>query len=89
MTVIDNNRIPAMLAVSDADGSSVLPVYANAATNSLKVDDDVTGSDLGGNPDPRDENRKIAFFAVSAVDGVTPVAVYCDSVTNALLIRSS
>lgn len=89
MTVIDNNRIPALLAVSNADGSTVLPVYANASTNALKASDALTGSDLGGNPDPRDSNRKIAFFAVSAVDGVSPCAVYCDSVTNALLIRSS
>lgn len=89
MTVIDNNRIPALLGVSNADGSTVLPVYGNASNNSLSVDDNTTGTDRGGNPDPRDANRKVAFFAVSSVDGVTPVAVYVDSATNKLLINST
>lgn len=89
MTIFDQNRIPVTLAVSNADGSSVIPVYGDPSTHSMKASDNTTGSDLGGNPDPRDSNRKIAFFAVSAVDGVTPVAVYADATSNALLVRST
>jgi len=89
MTVIDQNRVPAALGVSNANGSSVIPVYGNPANNAMKADDNTTGSDLGGNPDPRDANRKVAFMAVSSVDGVTPVAVYVDSATNKLLINSN
>lgn len=89
MSIIDNNRIPVIQALSNADGTSILPVYGRSSTNSISVDDHTTGSNLGsGNPDPRDKNRKVAFFAVSATDGVTPVAVYCDSLTNRLLITS-
>jgi len=66
----------------------VLPINADPATNRLSVSGGNSGTDKGGNPDPRDENRKVAFFAVSAVDGVTPVAVYADSATNRLLVNT-
>lgn len=90
MTVLDENRIPAIIAVSNTDGSTVLPVYGNSANNSLSVDDDITGTDQGGgDPDRRDVNRKVAFMAVSSVDGVTPVEVYVDATTNKLLINSN
>ena len=89
MTILDENRIPVILGVSNDDGSSVIPVYVNPSNHGLFVDDDITGIDLGGNPDPRDENRKVAFFAVSSEDGETPVAVYVDASTNKLLIQST
>lgn len=88
-TILDENRIPVAIGVSNADGTTLLPIKAMSATNSLMVSDGVGGTDKSTNSiDPRDENRKVAFFAVSAVDGVTPVAIYCDSTTNALLITS-
>ena len=85
---LDENRIAAIQAVSNADGKTLLSVQANPANYSLKVDDDTTGTDKGGNPDPRDGDRKVAFYAVSAVDGETPVAVYVDSTTKKLLVTS-
>lgn len=82
----DGNKVPALLAVSNADGSTTLPVFANVVTQALMVDLDTTGSDLSDAPGKRDENRVVAFMAVSSVDGITPVPIYVDSVTNALLI---
>lgn len=84
----DQNRISVIQGISNADGKTLLSIQADPALNAVKSDDDVTGSDMGGNPDPRDENRRVAFMAVSAVDGITPVAVYIDSVTNKLLLTS-
>lgn len=89
MAYIDGNRIPAILGVSSADGASVIPVYGNETNNSLKVDDDTTGSSFGDTDDKRDDNRKVAFMAVSAVDGDTLVPIYVDPVTNKLLINSN
>ena len=85
----DKNKVPTLLATSNADGTTVLPVEANPTNNSLKVDDDTTGSDLSDVPTRRDENKVPAFMAVSDVDGVTPVPVYIDSVTSGLLIDSN
>lgn len=87
MTIIDENRIATIQGVSNADGSTMLPVYANPTTHGLKVNQGLAGSDLSGDRASRDQNRKVAFMAVSAVDGVTPVEVYVDSVTNSLLVR--
>ena len=84
----DENRIPVMQGISNADGSTVLPVYGTASNNSLVINDGTTGSDLGPTYDKRDENRKVAFMAVSATDGVTPVPIYVDSITNGLLITT-
>ena len=82
-TILDENRIPVAIGVSDADGTTLLPIKAMSTAKSLMVLDGVGGTDKStNNIDPRDENRKVAFFAVSAVDGVTTVAVYCDSTTN-------
>lgn len=88
MTILDENRIPTIQAVSNSDGITPLNVCADDTDHSLCVDDNTTGSDLGPANDVRDENRKVAFIAVSAVDGITPVPVYLDSATNKLLINS-
>lgn len=89
MTVLDNNRIPAVIATSNADGSTLVTVTANATAHSISVDNGTTGSNLTTKVnDGRDSNRKVAFMAVSNVDGVTPVVVYCDS-TGKLLINSN
>lgn len=86
--ILDENRIPTILGTSNLDGKTTLPIFANPVNHGLSVDDNTTGTDKGGNPDPRDTNRKIAFFAVSSADGVTPVAVYADS-NNKLLVTST
>jgi len=86
---LDENRISAILAISNDDGETILPVYGNPANHSLKVDDTGGGSDNGTPTYMKDDNRRVAFYAVSAVDGETPVAVYVDSATNQLLITTT
>lgn len=88
-TILDENRIPSIIGVSENDGSTLISIKADATSHSMMVVSGLGGADHGGNPDPRDENRKVAFFATSAVDGVTPVAVYADATTGGLLIRTS
>lgn len=85
----DQNHIPTLLALSNADGETILPVYGNATNNALAADDDTGGSDLSGDIEERDQNRVPVFMAVSAVDGVTPVPIYLDPTGNKLLINSN
>lgn len=84
----DQNGIPVMSALSNADGSTILPVKCSTA-HALSVSNGIGGSDLTGDDAPRDENRVPIFMAVSAVDGITPVPIYLDSATQGLLIRST
>lgn len=85
----DGNFVPTLLAVSNANGTTTLPVYANAIDKSLKVDDGIGGSDLSGDEAARDQNRVPVWMAVSATDGVTPVPIYADSTGNSLLVRTT
>lgn len=85
----DSNRVTALLAVSNADGETLVPVKANAVTNQLMGEDGVGGTDFSGDDAERDENYVVAFMAVSETDGVTPVPVYADALTGALLIKST
>jgi hypothetical protein len=83
----DENRIPVILGTSNADGSTSVPIYANATDHTLSVHDGTTGSDSGnGN---YDGNRVPVLFATSSADGVTPVAVYVDPATNKILVDSN
>ena len=85
----DQNKVPALLAVSNADGETTLSVYADSDTNSLIVDNGTSGSDLSDAPAKRDQNKVPALMAVSEADGVTPVPIYANSVTNGVLIDSN
>lgn len=85
----DENGVSTLLGVLDSDGETLVRVKVNTGSNnSLKVDDDFTGSDNGPAIAPRDENFVPALIAVSSVDGVTPVVVYADS-NGHLLIDSN
>lgn len=88
MVVIDNNRIPASHAVSNADGETLIQIQADPITHSLAVSDGISGTDKSGDTSPRNEDRQIAFMAVSSADGVTPVPVYIDATTKSLLLTS-
>lgn len=86
----DENHVTTEIAVSNADGSTLLKLRSKAdPQHHLLVLNGLSGTDLSGDVDARDENRVVAFMAVSAVDGVTPVPVYIDSATNSLLIRKT
>ena len=85
----DENHVPTILAVSNADGTTLLNIQAETVHHSLKVDDGVGGAGFTHVVDPRDDNRVTVLMAASSTDGVTPVPLYIDSVTNKLLIKST
>ena len=82
----DENGVSTLLGVLNTDGETLVRVKVNAGSNnSLKVDDNTTGSDNGPDIAPRDQNFIPAVMALSSVDGVTPVVVYSDSNGNLLI----
>lgn len=85
----DANSVTTILATSNADGSTPVPVQANPTDHTLGVDDGTTGSDLSGDVASRDNNYIPVFMGVSSADGVTPCAVYADPATGKLLIKST
>lgn len=85
----DSNQVPAILGTSNADGSTPTRIYADPTSHVMSVMDGTTGSDLGGNPAPRDQNGETVMMAVSSADGVTPVAIYADPATGDLLVKST
>lgn len=82
----DNNQIPAILGVSNADGVTLLPFKADPTTHALIVDDDTSGSDLSGDVAARDNNGIPAEMAVSEADETTPVPLYANSSTGGILV---
>lgn len=85
---LDENSRESMTGLLNTDGTTVMRVYAAPSTNSLKADDDTTGSDNGGNYAHLDENSRPTMYALSSADGVTKVALYVNS-SGELLIDSS
>ena len=82
----DQNNVPTKLAVLNTDGTTVVRLKANpSSNNSMKVDDNTTGSDNGPSRALRDENMVPTLMAVSSVDGITPVVLYSDSNGNLLI----
>ena len=85
----DNNGVNTMIALSNADGSTILNVSANASSNLLMVEDGTSGSDLSGDNAAHDENYVTTLMAVSSADGVTPVPIYLNSSSKGLLVKST
>ena len=90
MTVIDQNKIQTIQAALNTDGSTLTNVTADPSIrNSLKIDDDTTGTDQSTNVNAlRNQNYKTGLWALSSADGVTLVQLYCDS-DGKLLINSN
>lgn len=84
----DQNHVPTILGTLDSDGMTPVVLYADPTTHRLKVDDDTTGIDLGGEIANRDENHVTTLIAVQSDDEETPITVY-GNVDNKLLIDSS
>lgn len=84
----DNNRVATLIGTLNTDGITPVSIKANPANNSLKTDDNTTGSSFTSTTSQRDANRIPAFWAVSSADGTTPIYVVTDSNGN-LLIDSS
>ena len=85
----DDNRVPALLATSSADGLSVVEVYANPTNNGLCVENGTSGSSYPSVDAQRDGNRVPALWATSSADGVTLIPVYADPSTKKILIKST
>lgn len=83
----DENHVPTMIGLSSADGTTILPLYADITDNGLIVSNGLGGVDNGGTNAGKDQNRVSTLMAVSAVDGVTPVPLYVDPTDNSLLVR--
>ena len=85
----DGNRVPTLLAVSDADGETTRPVHADPSNHAIKVTNGTGGSDLSDDIGNRDDNRVVVAMGVSSADGVTPVEIYVDDATNFLKIKTT
>ena len=85
----DQNYIPTMLATSNADGTTPVPIQVIGTSHVLKVSDGVGGSDLSGDIASIDSNHVPVLMGVSSVDGVTPTAIYADPATGAILIKTT
>lgn len=84
----DQNKVPTIQAALNTDGKTPQNIKANPVKNSLKVDDDTTGTDRGTQEAQRDANRVPNLLAVSSADGETPVALYVNG-NGELLVDSS
>ena len=84
----DENGTPTMLGTLQSNGVTPVLVYVNPSTNSIKVVDSSSGSNLGSAIAKRDENSVPVLMGVSSADGVTPVPIATDESGN-LLIQST
>lgn len=85
----DPNNVPVEIAVSNADGISILMLQADPVTHALSVADGTTGSDHGTPQAKRDQNAETAMMAVSNDGQSTPTALYVDAASNNLLVKST
>lgn len=81
----DENNVPTLVAVLDADGTTVMRLKTNPTTHAVDIADDTTGSDNGPINAARDDNYVTTLIGVSSVDGVTPVPIYADANGNLLV----
>lgn len=73
----DANRVPALFAVSSADGVTVVPLEADPITGKLLVDSSYNPS------------GPLLIQAVSDLDGVTPVNLEANPATGALQVEGN
>lgn len=88
----DENNRPTMIAISQDDGTTIVPITANPTNNNgLSVDNNTTGSDNGNNSGVAmlDENSVPVLTALSSDDSGDIIELYADPVTGKLLIDSN
>ena len=85
----DQNSVVVKFGLSNADGLTLLGLYADPTTHLIKYLDAVGGSDFGGNHGISDDNSATSMIAASNADGTTPVSLYIDSATHSLLANST
>jgi hypothetical protein len=81
----DDNFVPSILATSNIDG--VTPIPLQVTSNRLKINNGTTGFGLPFGNAERDENRIPTIWGVSSADGITPIPIYCD-LNGVLLVKS-
>lgn len=84
----DGNGVPAIIAVSNTDGATIVAIQANPTTHALEVSDGTTGTDLSAANARRDQNSVPASQATST-DEKTPIMLYGDQTDGKLLIKST
>lgn len=82
----DQNFVPTIIAISTADSTTILPIYANPANHGIKVSDATSGS-FTGNRALRDDNFVTTLTALSSAGDGVIVALYVT--TNHQLLISS
>ena len=85
----DENHVPTKIALSNADGITVLALKLDPTTHGLTISDAIGGAVSTAANAPRDANNVPVMMAVSSADGVTPVPLVIDSVTGKLLVNSN
>lgn len=84
----DGNFVSTMIGLSTADGTTVLPVFAVAATHALSINDATDGTRTGDRA-KHDQNHVATMTALSSAGDGTIVPLYVDSSNNGLLIQST
>ena len=87
---IDENGRQTIMAISNVDGKTIAPIYANPTSHAVHVDDNTTGSDLGNNGGNAmlDENSRQVITALSSTGDGSIIEVYVNDSTGALLVNS-
>jgi hypothetical protein len=87
----DSNGRPTIIAISNVDGLTIEPVFADPTSHSLHVEDGTTGSDLGNNGGVAmiDENSVSVLMAESSDGSGSLIELYVDDSIGALLINSA
>ncbi len=87
----DENGRPTVIAVSSANGTTIVQAQAHPTAHSLLMEDGTSGSDHGNNGGNAmiDENSVSVWTAISSTDGSSIVEVYLNPATKKILIKST
>lgn len=87
----DENSRPTLIATSNVDGVTIVPIQANPTTHAIKIEDGISGSDVGNNSGIAmiDENSVPVMWALSSVGDGSLVEVYSNPSTGAILTKST
>ena len=88
---IDGNSRRGIIAASLNDGTTIVPIIADATNHGLFIDDNTTGADNGNNSGNAmlDENSVAVWTALSSDNDGLIIEVYGDPATGRLLINSN
>lgn len=87
----DENGRPTMIGISNVDGVTIKPVFADPTTHAIHVGDGTTGSDLGNNSGIAmlDENGVSVLMAESSAGDGSLVELYINDSLGTLLVKST